>query len=81
MSNDDALILQDLAADLDPVSPMKAMAARSGAQALRDAETRLPHLKALLDELDARDVKEAIVKAQKLKEANGEPMDETLPGM
>ena len=69
--NGDALILTDLANDLDPTSSMQANAARNGAQALRDADARRPHLKALLDELGAADVRDAIGKAQKLKEANG----------
>jgi|GEM_PF-5024207 len=66
--NGDALILENLA---DRVSSVEANAARRGAQALRDADARQPHLRALLDELGAADVREAVVKARKLKEANG----------
>lgn len=71
MPNDDALILQDMAAELDPVSPKRAAAARNGATALRNADARKPHIDTLLKELDARDVREAVVKARLLREANG----------
>lgn len=74
--NNDVLILQDIANDLDAVSPMKATAARNGAAALKNADARRPHLRELLAELGAGDVREAVVKARKLREANGEALRE-----
>ena len=72
--NGDALILQDMANDFDAVSSHKATAARRGAQALLNEDARRPHIRALLDELGAADVREAVVKARLLREGNGGEM-------